>query len=392
MYASPINRVGIFLRSAKQRLLLLAFFAAALSPIAADERAATDADATAEITGTPAKAKTPPPPPPKSTIKLKDGSIIKGDIVDMVDGKLRVKTEFGGEVPVQWSQVAEIYSELKLRLILADDTAVTGSVEPGDDLDSMTVNTAGSLGTLSFPLTAVNAINPPKGKKSSYKGNINAGFNMQDGNTNNKSFTATAELIVRADVHRVSLRGLTSYAEQSGEVNARNSRGSVKYDLFFTERFYWLISALFEQDSFQDLNLRTALSTGLGYQVLEKGDFDADWSKEIAVYAEAGASYFSEDFDGASADEQRGAGRWALNIDWPVIPAKMTLFHNQEGFPSAESLEEIYLITEQGIRFNLLKNFISTLQVNWRWNNAPAPDTERSDTAYLFTLGYTFDK
>ena len=44
MYASPINRVGIFLRSAKQRLLLLAFFAAALSPIAADERAATDAD------------------------------------------------------------------------------------------------------------------------------------------------------------------------------------------------------------------------------------------------------------------------------------------------------------------------------------------------------------
>ena len=128
MYASPINRVGIFLRSAKQRLLLLAFFAAALSPIAADERAATDADATAEITGAPAKAKTPPPPPPKSTIKLMDGSIFKGDVVDMVDGKLKVKTEFGGEVPVQWSQVAEIYSELKLRLILADDTAVTGSV------------------------------------------------------------------------------------------------------------------------------------------------------------------------------------------------------------------------------------------------------------------------
>ena len=52
----------------------------------------------------------------------------------------------------------------------------------------------------------------------------------------------------------------------------RNSRGTVKLDFFFTKRWYWFASAYFEQDTFQDLKLRTALATGPGYQFLDRGE------------------------------------------------------------------------------------------------------------------------
>ena len=52
----------------------------------------------------------------------------------------------------------------------------------------------------------------------------------------------------------------------------RNSRGTIKLDFFLTKLLYWFASAYFEQDTFQDLKLRTALATGPGYQLLDRGD------------------------------------------------------------------------------------------------------------------------
>jgi len=323
-------------------------------------------------------------------IEVKDGSRIVGDIVDMVDGKLKVKTAFGGgETVVLWSEVTSLKTAKPLPFVLADGTTLVGLADPagegklGIKADAISAPTAVDIKT-------VTAVNPPPKKAVTIKGSINLGSSLSEGNTNNRAFNVWAELEARADINRVTLRGAYNYADRERVLTERNGKGSIKYDLFLTRRFYLFASALFESDEFQDLNLRTALAGGPGYQFIEKGQFKPNWAKEMELYGEFGVSYFNEDFQN-SPDSSYVAGRWGLKFDWPFLPERIAFFHNQEGYPSFENSDDIYISTETGLRFKIWAGFIATAQVNWRWDNTPAPGRERSDTLYLATLGYAFE-
>src|SRR5262249_24345988 len=143
-----------------------------------------------------------------------------------------------------------------------------------------------------------------------------------------------------------------NYAQNQDGVTLRNGKAEIKYDFFITKRFFVFASSLFEYDFFQDLNLRTVVGTGPGYQIIDKGDFTSESLKEMQLYGEAGVAYLSEDHRYA-ADDQFVSARWAVKFDWPVVPKKVALFHKHEGFPSLEKAKDIYVTTEQGVRFTI---------------------------------------
>lgn len=333
----------------------------------------------------PSEAETPP-----ATIQLRDGSRIKGEVVDMQDGELKVKTGFGGDIPVSWEEITELLSKLRLRLVLTDESILEGTVEPGDGTN-LRVITEDSVEPILVPFTAVSAINPPPPSiKKFVKGNVNVGINVADGNSQTKAANANAEFVLRYGDHRGTLRGIWNYAEDSGKTSARNARGSLKYDYFVTERLYLYASGMLEGDSFQNLELRRVLSAGLGYQFVENGDFESEYFKKLEAYGELGASYFHEDFQDTTTAEFV-SGRWSADVKWEFLPDRVTFFHHHEGYPNFDRFADLLLITEQGLRFSLYSGLTASLQINWRWDNVPASGTERSDTLYLFSLGYEFD-
>ena len=322
-----------------------------------------------------------------TAIRLKDGSVVRGEVVEMTDGTLKLKTTFAGEVPIEWEEIKQLASDLKLRFVLQQDGDFSGTVRTKDDELSVTVD--GLDDPVEFPLSAVAAINPPPVKAVTYTGNINFGGSIQDGNTQTKAASSNAEFVMRSKLQRLTARGAWNYAEDDDGLIARNTKGSLKYDFFVTERFYLFAGALFEGDKFQNLNLRTALSAGAGYQFLNKGDLEGVGAG-LEGYVETGIAYVSEDFRRNADDEQYLSGRWALKLDWELNP-RVSLFHFHEGYPSFENSDDLYITTEQGIRLKIWENFLATFQVNWRWDNTPSPGFERSDTLYLATLGYAFE-
>ncbi len=336
------------------------------------------------------------PDAPPATIRLKNGSLINGEVLDMKDGQLKVKTDFGGDVPVKWTEITELFSKLKLRLVLTDERILDGTVEPGED-DSLSVRTEDSDGPILVPFTAVTAINPPepepepeKKDEISLKGNIQAGFSVLDGNSDTKAASGNGELVIRNVTHRGTLKGRTNYGEDNGKASARNSRASAKYDYFLTERRYLYTSGVLEGDSFQNLELRKVVSGGIGYQFLEDGDFENDFLSKLSAYGEIGVSYFHEDLQDTTVNEFV-SGRWAAQVDWEFLPGKPKFFHSHQGYPNYEDLDDLLIDTEQGLRFNLLSGLTASLQINWKWDNVPAKGTKRSDTTYLFNLGCAFD-
>lgn len=321
-------------------------------------------------------------------VTLEDGSVVHGEVLSLVDGKLEVSTVFSGTVLIEMSKVSRLVISRVLPFTLEDGSAYRGTVaSPAEGRIELSVEGTGKV--IRLDLANVVSINPAEpGKKSSTKGAVNFGGGAADGNTQTRSASFNADLEGRLEDQRLSVGLAYNYAEDHDGPTARNSRGRWKYDYFFSEPFFVFGSVLLEEDSFQDLNLRAAISGGPGHQFVEKGDLKGEYLKGLSAYGEIGLSYVDENFIQAE-DNSYLAAKWALNMDWKILP-KLSLFHHQEGYPGIADLENFYVTTETGIRVAIYENFVSTLQVNWRWDNSPSPGFGRSDTNYMMTFGYTF--
>lgn len=308
----------------------------------------------------------------------------------MVDGTLKAKATFspGDAIPIAWSEVTGLTTQGSIILVLNNGVTLQGTAkfgEPG------TIQLATDLIKVTIPvlMQSVVAINPSEKKAVNYKGNINLGGSLNSGNTDFKQVNFLGEFVVRGEMLRLSLLGRWIYSEDSGSLNTRNAFGTIKLDIFLTQRFYIFSSTLFEHDTFQDISLRTAISAGPGYQFIAKNDFSSRYIKNMELNAEVGLGFFNEDFKVAK-DLQYVTGRWAANLDWPVTP-DTTIFHQHQGFPSIEDFTDYYITSQQGIRIKVMGNFTTSFQVNWRYDNTPSVGKKSSDFQYLLNLGYSFN-
>jgi putative salt-induced outer membrane protein YdiY len=314
-------------------------------------------------------------------VQLTNGDRITGEVVRMERGVLFIKTSYAGEIQIKWEEVACIVSEEDLKMVLKSNEVLIGRATcPSSGKVRIVSKRAGESAPLSP--AAFEAINPsPPPPAITYKGNITAGGSRTDGNTDTAAFNTSARFQARSDRHRFTLAGKYNYAEDDSEVNTRNALASFKYDFFVTERVFSYAQSLVEYDEFEDLNLRSTLGLGLGYQFLE--------TDRTNLFAEAGISYFNEDYE-VGEDDSYSAARWSVGFDHELVPERLKVFHLHEGYYSLEE-GSYYIRSEQGLRFPLVRHFFANFQVDHKYNSDPAPGREKSDTAYIFGLGYEYE-
>lgn len=325
------------------------------------------------------------------TVMLKDGSVIYGEVVEMSGGELHIKTAFGvGDVvKVKWANVAKLTINHQMPFHLKDGTVIVGTATEGPE-GSIVVKAEPLQGTLTVPMDSIASVNPLVQPPVVYNGSLQVGFSQTTGNSHLRNASMIGEFVGRSEQLRLSLLGRYVYGDNGGQLITRNSRGTIKLDFFLSKRLFWFASAYFEQDTFQDLKMRTALASGPGFQFIEKGDFTASWLKNMTLYLEAGASYFNEDFK-LAADKSTVRGRWSVKFDWPLFDDRVTFYHYEEGYPSLQNTKDFYLTMDNGVRLKIIDGFVSGFQITTRYNSNPPPNTTDTDHLYLMTLGYSFD-
>lgn len=316
---------------------------------------------------------------PVDEILLKDGSRLIGEIKGMGDGVLEIATGSAGTLKVKFEDIETLNSSGTHTVVLRDGSRQVGrpTVGPGGNVQIQTELS----GVVPVQLGDITAINPPPPPGVTHKGFMGLSGRITDGNTRTKSARAEAEYEARGDRHRLTIRGDWNYEESQAGLTARNARGAIKYDFFVTEKLFTYVNASFEGDDFADLNLRTTLGAGLGYQFLD--------DKTFQYYEEAGISFFDEDFD-LGRDDRYAAGRVAGKFDWNIVQDRVVFFHRHEFFLGFEDEEDVYVDTQTGTRLTIIDNFYANFQINWSWDNTPAPGIRRTDTEYLWGLGYSF--
>lgn len=330
-------------------------------------------------------------PPPLDLISLKDGSLIYGEVIELTNGELQVKTAFGADdiVTIKWANVAKLRVTHPLPFHLKEGTVIVGTAEEGPD-DTLMLKAAPMSGTLTVPIESVSTINPLIQPPVVYSGGLTAGLSQSSGNSQLTNASLLGDLTGRSESLRLTLYGRYIYGDDNGRLIVRNSRGTIKLDFFITKKLYWFASSYFEQDTFQDLKLRTALSSGPGYQFIEKNDFTSRYLKEMTLYAESGIAYFNEDFT-VAPDRTSVRARVSVKWNWPIFNERITFYHYDEIFPSLQDAKDFYLTSDQGVRFKLIEGLVSGFQLTYRYNNTPPAGIKSSDTLFLLTIGYTFD-
>jgi putative salt-induced outer membrane protein YdiY len=332
----------------------------------------------------------PPAPAPVDVVTLKDGSIIYGEVLEMAEGILFIKTSASPDnlLKVKWSDVTKISVTHPIPFHFKEGTVLHGTTTEGPD-GMLNVQAEPLKGATSVPLDTVTSINPLVQPPVIYVGSLTGGYSQTTGNSRLRNASLLGELVARSEQLRLTMNGRYVYGDDAGSLITRNARATIKLDFFMTKRFFWFASAYFENDRFQDLKLRTALASGPGYQWVDRNDHTGIF-KDMTFYTEAGLAYFNEDFNNTE-DKASIRGRISMKLNWPMFEDRVTVYHFSEFFPSLQNTADFFFTMDNGVRFKIWAGFVSSFQVTTRYNSQPAPGTTDTDQLYLITLGYAFD-
>jgi putative salt-induced outer membrane protein YdiY len=224
------------------------------------------------------------------------------------------------------------------------------------------------------------AINPSPVIPPKWKGNVTVGANMQSGNTKHTNISIGAEAVRKTEQDRFSILFLHNYSEEEDEITTRNTYGSLKYDYFFIKSLYGYLGVELLNDTFRDLNLRTVVGPGIGYQI---------WDDKIkSLLFEIGVSYFSEDRK-VSEDDNWITGRFGSDFRLQIIKGIVFSDHIIV-YPSLENTSEYQLRNEASL--------ISSLGAKWALKFAnilehdsdPPEGVKKNDLYWIMAFQYTF--
>jgi putative salt-induced outer membrane protein YdiY len=172
-----------------------------------------------------------------------------------------------------------------------------------------------------------------------------------------------------------------AHARDKDVETARNWSITGKYDRFLTSRLYANANANFTNDTFRDIDLRTALGAGLGYQVID--------TARTKLTADAGLAWVKENFK-SIADDSYNAAHESVGLQVQLVPDRVQAFHLHDGYFGVSGGNKMFIRTQNGVRLSIAAGFVTTIEEDVDYDRQPSPGRKQTDKTFSLTLGYRF--
>ncbi len=312
-------------------------------------------------------------------LHFSNGDVVSGNLIRMAANRLTFESTYAGEITVDWSEVVNLVTDGPITVNLDDGRRVQGIAQRAS-LKTMRLDTEQDGAPPEFKMLAVAAINPEKKPALSLSTRINAGMIRERGNTDKDTYRLDGELKARFKQNRYLLSGELDKEAARNKTTVENWLVFGKYRYFLTPKWFLYTQGLFEYDKFADLDLRTTVGAGPGYQFFE--------SEDLNLSVSAGPAWVDENFDEAE-DNDFAAGQWFIDYDQYLFSRRIQLFHRQLGWASLSDSEDWSFKSRQGLRFPIYKGFTTTLQYNYDYDNNPSDDSEEKwDSKLMMLFGW----
>jgi putative salt-induced outer membrane protein YdiY len=309
-------------------------------------------------------------------VQLINGDRISGRIVSLVNGVLLLQTPYG-DLKVAWPNVAAV--------MVLDPIYVTVGTRPSTAVTLFPEGTNGRVGL--YPGGSVVAVRDivamsrPAPPHVSYDGRVNAGIVASGGNTNANTLRFSGELVTRTVANRITVGATLNRAREQEVSTARNWSTSVRYDRFLSRRFFVNGNTILSADALRDLSFRTAVGTGLGYQVLDL--------RRFKITTDAGVGYVKE-VSLVGGDVRYLAGQESARVDLVVDASRLQLFHRHDGYFGLAGDDNRFIRTQNGVRVSIVGGIIATAQLDVDYDPSPVIGRQSIDRTFALNFGYQF--
>ncbi len=225
-------------------------------------------------------------------ITLKNGDRLTGTIVKSDTKTLLIKTEFAGDVTVQWPAIVAITSSGPLHVGLTGGQMVAGPVTTSDGQVHVATQTSG---VVSAPKDSVQVIRSDA-EEATYEaaldraqhphlldfwsGMLDTGLSLTQGNSSTLTYTLSGKAIRQTDRDKITFYTTAVYGKDDNtspsQTTADQIQGGVRVDVNFTPRWFAFGMTDFSYNALQHLDLQNVIAGGAGYHVLKtkKTTFD----------------------------------------------------------------------------------------------------------------------
>ncbi len=310
---------------------------------------------------------------------LSNGDRLTGTVSSLKNGVLTLETSYSEPVKIQASSIRKILTDSSVETHLSSGEILKGRISTNESGQITLAPSSGRQASL-VELDQIIAINPPPMPPEEWRGFVNIGGTLNSGNTDRLSGSLGVEAVRKTTKDRFTLRFQTNYAEEDSARTVQNTYGALKYDYFFAPKFYGYLGVELLTDEFKDLNLRTIIGPGVGYQIWD------DAVKALAL--EAGVSYFSEDLD-VGEDKDWITARLAANFMYMFFD-KIIFTDYLVVYPNLEQGGEYTLRNEAAITSPLSENWSIRFANIFEYNSNPAINVKKDDTTWILGIQYGF--
>jgi putative salt-induced outer membrane protein len=288
-------------------------------------------------------------------VTLKNGDRFSGTIVSG-DGKtLLLKTEFAGDVTIEWDAVTAIDSSQVLHLTLKDGKQLSGKVSTTDGKFVVT-----GPGAAAAPAEKDSIVTVRNDVEHFWSGLLDTGLALTSGNSSTLSYTLATTVVRETPRDKLTVYSTYVYANDNSTPPTRTTanyfRGGVRGDLNVSPRVFVFALADFETNQLQHLNLRQVYGGGFGYHVIKNDRTTFD------VFG--GASYDRDSF-----------GQYFLLNPLTFFPGQTT--NSAEIMVGEELHTKIAARTTIGERFVFYPNMSNLGQYRYQFNATSATSIKK---------------
>ncbi len=314
-------------------------------------------------------------------VTLKNGDQITGELQQLNDGVLTFKSGIFGEVKIPWGNVAKLVSDDGVRVQLDNGAIVTGKVTVDED-DKVAVEKTDSPQAQTLVRQDIAALNPPVIDNSTkYSGKFDLGGAYNRGNSHDDQVHTNGEFVARNPDDRYTVNWELNEATSAGITTTSNRRLLGQYDIFLDPKNYLFLNGKAEQDELADLNLRSGAGVGYGRQFI-----DTDVTK---LSSEVSVNYIKEDYN-ISEDRSFPTLGFGFKYEQKFLNKKLVYFNNFSADANLSDTNDVLLRNRMGIRVPIAAGLNLSTQFNIDYDNEPAIDKKKMDTALIFSVGYAF--